>query len=139
MQDSVFPCARRTKQILIRGKLFNEARAYYDSAMVNWKRQNERFIFFRDYEKVLEFATLTAKKAIQATENSLSSTSTLKRKAGQKIDSLNKLVSEINKLFTTYPLESEIQKQDIERKNAYLRKQKLIIKRTVSAGKQKNY
>ena len=33
-------------------KLYNEARVYYDSAMVNWQRENNRFIYFRDYDKV---------------------------------------------------------------------------------------
>lgn len=88
-------------------RLYNEARTNYDSAMANWKRQNERFIFFRDYERVLEFATLTAEKAVQASASSKSNTSTLKAKASQKIDSLNKLVDGINKLFNAYPLESE--------------------------------
>lgn len=89
------------------GKLFNEAKTAYDSAMANWKRQNERFIFFRDYEKVMEYATLTAEKAVEATASSKSNTSALKTRAGHKIDSLNKLVAEINKLFNAYPLESE--------------------------------
>ena len=50
---------------------------------------------------------LPQKRAIQATENSINNTSTLKEKVAQKIDTLNKLVTEINKLFNTYPLESE--------------------------------
>lgn len=88
-------------------KLYTEAKIYYDSAMVNWQKQNKRFLYFRDYEKVLMFARLSAKKADQATENSISSTSNLNIKVKQKIDSLNNLISEINKLFTTYPLSAE--------------------------------
>jgi hypothetical protein len=88
-------------------KLFTQAKIYYDSAMVNWEKQNERFIYFRDYDKVAMFAELSAKKANQAAENSLSSTSNLKIKLKQKIETLNDLISEINKLFTTYPLTSE--------------------------------
>jgi hypothetical protein len=88
-------------------KLYTEAKAYYDSAMVNWQRQNSRFIYFRDYEKVLMFARLSIEKAEKASENSISSTSSLKVRVKQKIESLNELVTEINKLFTTYPLTSE--------------------------------
>jgi murein L,D-transpeptidase YafK len=88
-------------------KLFTEAKILYDSAMANWQEQNSRFIYFRDYDKVLMFARLSVEKAEKATENSLSSTSGLKVKVKQKIDVLNELVAEINKLFTTYPLSSE--------------------------------
>jgi hypothetical protein len=43
-------------------KLYTEATASYDSAMVNWERQNNRFIFFRDYSKVIVFAELSVKQ-----------------------------------------------------------------------------
>jgi hypothetical protein len=88
-------------------KLFTQARIYYDSAMVNWHKENKKFIFFRNYDKVAMFAELSTKKASQAADNSLSSSSNLKIKLIQKIDTLKDLVSEINKLFTTYPLSSE--------------------------------
>ncbi len=89
-------------------KLFTEAKIFYDSAMANWQEQNSRFIYFRDYDKVLMFARLSVEKAEKANESSLSSTSSLKIRVKQKLDTLNNLVSEINKLFTTYPLSSEI-------------------------------
>jgi hypothetical protein len=88
-------------------KLFTQAKNYYDSAMVNWQKENKRFIYFRDYEKVEIFAELSSKKANQASENSISSTSNLKIKLKQKIDSLKELVTEINSLFQSYPLTSE--------------------------------
>jgi len=88
-------------------KLYTDARMYYDSAMVNWQRQNSRFLYFRDYERVLMFARLSSDNAEQAGTNSVMSTSNLKIKVKQKIDTLNLLVSQINELFTTYPLTSE--------------------------------
>jgi hypothetical protein len=88
-------------------KLYNQARIYYDSAMLIWQKENERFIYFRDFNKVAEFAELSAKSANQAADNSISSTSNLKIKLKQKIDSLNELISKINELFTTYPLTGE--------------------------------
>lgn len=89
------------------GKLYNEASISYDSAMANWKKQNDRFIFFRDYEEVLRFAEIASEKALQATESSISATSTLKARVGNRLDTLNSVVAEINKLFNAYPLESE--------------------------------
>ncbi|HEX2968220.1 MAG TPA: L,D-transpeptidase family protein [Bacteroidales bacterium] len=99
--------AGKNNAVTYSSKLFNEAHTSYDSAMANWKRQNERFIFFRDYTRVLEFANLTAEKAIQATQSSKTNTSALKTRAEQKLDKLNRLVTEIDKLFNAYPLESE--------------------------------
>jgi hypothetical protein len=89
-------------------KLFTQARILYDSAMVNWKRENKRFIYFRHYDKVIMFADLSAKKAGQASENSVSSTTNLKLLLKQKIQTLNDLVNQIDALFTTYPLAFEI-------------------------------
>jgi hypothetical protein len=88
-------------------KLYDEARINFDSAMANWERQNKRFIFFRNYDRVGMFAKISAEKSTQARETSISSSSTLKVKISQKIDTLEKLVREIDKLFTTYPLPAE--------------------------------
>jgi L,D-peptidoglycan transpeptidase YkuD (ErfK/YbiS/YcfS/YnhG family) len=89
-------------------KLYTEAKIFYDSAMANWQKENKRFIYFRDYDKVAMFAEISAKKASLAADNSISSTSNLKIKVKQKIDTLNDLVNKINELFATYPLPSEI-------------------------------
>jgi hypothetical protein len=89
-------------------KLYNQARVYYDSAMVNWDRQNNRFIYFRKFDRVAMFAELAAKKANDAAENSVGSSANLKIKLGQKINTLKDLIVEINQLFTTYPLTSEV-------------------------------
>jgi L,D-peptidoglycan transpeptidase YkuD (ErfK/YbiS/YcfS/YnhG family) len=89
-------------------KLFSEAKAFYDSAMVNWHRENERFIFIRNYDKVAIYAALSVKKAKQANENSVTSSGTLKVKLKDKLDSLNDIIIDIDKLFNRYPLPAEI-------------------------------
>lgn len=88
-------------------KLYTEAKIFYDSAMVNWKRENKKFIFFRNYKKVLTFAELSAKRSVQAGDNSVSSFISLKRSIGQKIDTLDNLVLSLNKYFNDYPLSFE--------------------------------
>lgn len=97
-------------------KLYNEAKINYDSALVNWKRENKRFIFLRNYERVIMFATLASEKAIQASENSQTNYSDLKFKGQKKIDSLNNIINNINTLFTSYPLSSEIRNRISEGK-----------------------
>jgi hypothetical protein len=92
-------------------KFIREAKVYYDSALVNWQKENKRFIFFRKYDKVEMFAEMSAKKAYLALENSTLTSSNLEIKLKQKIDSLNLLVIEIADLFNTYPLTSEIRER----------------------------
>ncbi len=59
-------------------RLYKEAKILYDSAMINWQKENKRFIFIRNYEKVIIFAELSAKKSTEAADNSISSTTNLK-------------------------------------------------------------
>jgi hypothetical protein len=89
-------------------RLYYEASIYYDSAMDNWQRENNKFLYFRNYDRVAAFAGLSSEKAGQAAENSISSYSDLKTKVKQKIDTLDVLVTDITSLFSTYPLTSDI-------------------------------
>jgi hypothetical protein len=88
--------------------LYDQSKGYYDSAMVNWQNENRKFIYLRDYYKVFAFAELSEKKANQAAGNSLSIASGMQTKVSHKIDSLRRLIIDLNTLFTTYPLTSEV-------------------------------
>lgn len=99
--------ASREKANTYSSRLYNEARSSYDSALANWQKQNTKFLYFRDYEKVRMFARLASEIADKAAENSANNTANLKNRISQKIDTLDNLVTEINRLFTAYPLESE--------------------------------
>jgi hypothetical protein len=103
--------AEKNKADTYAKKLFTEAKVYYDSAMIYWDKENKRFIYFRHYDKVAVFADLSAKKAIEATDNSINSSANLKSKLKEKIESLTALVAQIDELFTTYPLNSEIRER----------------------------
>jgi hypothetical protein len=89
-------------------KIYSQAQSFYDSAMANWQRENDKFILFRDYDKVTIFAEMSARKALEATDASLSSSASLNIKLREKIDSLNSLTVSINKLFASYPLPPEL-------------------------------
>jgi L,D-peptidoglycan transpeptidase YkuD (ErfK/YbiS/YcfS/YnhG family) len=89
-------------------RLYSEAKTAYDSAIFYWKKENNRFIYFRKYQKVGTFAKLSTKKALQATENSQTNSSSLKVKLQDKIESVNRTASNIEKLFNRYPMSSEI-------------------------------
>ena len=81
------------------GKLYGEARVLYDSAMATWKRENRKFIYFRDYDRVVEFASQAERKAVQAAASSRKNSENLEIKLKHKIDSLNRLILEFDRLF----------------------------------------
>jgi len=87
--------------------LFREARALYDSAMVNWQLENKRFLYFRDYGKVENFADLCARKARQAAKVSKNNVTDLNIFLKQKIDKLNTIVKQIDERYSAYPLSAE--------------------------------
>lgn len=88
-------------------KLYNQALAYYDSAMVNWKSQNNKFFLKRNYEKVSFYANLSVQRAVEAGTQSRTSTSELNLKLRGKIESLKNLASELDSIFNSYPLTEE--------------------------------
>jgi len=100
--------AEKSKADTYSKKLYTEAKIFYDSAMINWQRENRRFLYFRHYNKVIMFADLCVKKANQATDNSISTSSNLEVNLKQKIKSLNELMNQLDQLFNTYPLTTEI-------------------------------
>jgi hypothetical protein len=88
-------------------KLYTEAKVFYDSAMANWRNENKRFIFARNYERVIKFAELSSKKSAQAGDNSVISTTNLNKSISEKLDTLDNIVDNINKYFNDYPLAAE--------------------------------
>jgi hypothetical protein len=88
-------------------KLYTEAKVFYDSAMLNWRKENKRFIFARDYDKVLKFAELSAKKSSQAADNSVNNSANLKTTITQTIDTLDNVIADLTRFFNNYPLSAE--------------------------------
>lgn len=89
-------------------KLYTEAISAFDSAMASWERENEKLIYFRDYEKVRIYAQLSVKKAKMAAESSISNSTNLEIKLKEKIDTLHRTEIRIDRLFGRYPLQAEI-------------------------------
>ncbi len=100
--------ARKDRADIYSREMFTESLVYYDSAMTNWKRENKKFIYSRDYNKVSLYAGLSADRAEQAAENSKNNIANLENELKGKIDSLNNLIVEIDKIFAAYPLDAEI-------------------------------
>lgn len=88
--------------------LFNEAQRYYDSAMTLWQRENEKFLYSRNYEKVTLLAEISADKAIEAREDSKINTVSLRAGTGEKINIVKKTLLGLSRRFSNYPLPSEM-------------------------------
>lgn len=87
---------------------FRLAVSNYDSAMVQWQLQNERFILVRDYSEVIRYAGLSSGYSVQAAEHSSKSSTTMKSQLEARITELSSIVSRINNYFNRYPLPSEV-------------------------------
>lgn len=89
-------------------KDYKEAVLMYDSAMVNWSRENARFILFRNYDKIIAFAQRSKKKAEQASEESIQKSANLSKDVKAAFVSLAKKIELYNKLFKDLPLPKSV-------------------------------
>jgi len=89
-------------------KMFKEASQNYDSAMVNWARENRRFILFRDYGRAINFAGRAKKRADEAAEESIKKSSTLNKDIESSFVSLAKKIELYNKLFKNLPISRSV-------------------------------
>lgn len=87
---------------------YSEALNYYDSAMLSWRDENKRFIYKRNYDKVVSYADLSLKKALQASETSLNNSANLRISLEKDLKAIDDLIGKINDRFYNYPLKSEI-------------------------------
>ncbi|HQK37640.1 MAG TPA: L,D-transpeptidase [Bacteroidales bacterium] len=112
-------------------KLFREASALFDSAMLCWKKENQRLLFLRDYSEVIDYALLSAGKSRLAVSHSKNLAKDLENNVLQKIDSLNDIIHTLNDLLRKLPL-SEKQMNDISAG-------KLLLRESEIEYRQKNF
>lgn len=87
---------------------YKESIQLYDSAMVNWSRENARFILFRDYSKVIDFAKKSKKIAEEAKEEAIKKSANLSKDVEAAFVSLEKKIELYNKLFKDLPLPKSV-------------------------------
>ncbi|MFZ2287989.1 MAG: L,D-transpeptidase family protein [Bacteroidales bacterium] len=112
-------------------RLFREAQNNYDSAMTAWRTENERFILFRDYERVTTFAAAAQKKADEATRNTIKRSSSLKANLESEINRMKEEMASFEKIFMSMPLP-----QDIKKKHA---RGKLLLREAEVDLRKENY
>src|SRR5665647_608082 len=123
--------ARDHNSVIYSPKIFREARSYYDSAMISWRSENERFILFRDYEKARAFAAIASKKPIEAARTTIAKSNSLKANLASEIKRLNGEMTSFEKIFQSMPIP-----QDIRKKHA---SGKLLLKEAEIYFKNENF
>lgn len=112
-------------------RLFKDAESFYDSAMIIWRRENEKFFLLRDFDEVERYAVLSASKAEEALRTAKENVTSLKMRIEQRIDTLNNIVAHLNKLFTNYPLSANLRNR--------ISKGKLLLKESEIAFSKEQY
>ena len=100
--------AKEAEANLYAEKLYKESVQMYDSAMINWSRENERFILFRSYDKVINFARKSKKIADEAKDESIKKADNLSKNVEAAFVSLTKKIELYNKLFKDLPLSKSV-------------------------------
>ena len=100
--------AKEAEANIYSDKLYKESVQMYDSAMVNWSRENSRFILFRDYTRVIIFAKRSKSKAEDAEEKSIKLADNLSKDVEAAFVNLAKKIELYNKLFKKLPLPKSV-------------------------------
>lgn len=89
-------------------EIYKKSVQLYDSAMVNWSRENNRFILFRDYTRVIDFAKRSKKIAEEAKDEAIKKSANLSKDVEAAFVSLAKKIELYNKLFKDLPLPKSV-------------------------------
>lgn len=86
------------------------AETYYDSAIAEWKTQNNKLFFLREHERVKALAIHSASFAGKAIEASQTGSSKLKDAVSIRMHQLNALIDEYNEVYAHIPQPEKTQK-----------------------------
>ncbi|MBN1119209.1 MAG: L,D-transpeptidase [Bacteroidales bacterium] len=109
---------------------FHEATFHYNSAMTEWKKQNEKFILLRDYRKVSEFAKKSmeySEKAIDKSRIFIASTEDILK---IRIETIGQKIKGFEEYYGKFPLD--------KKRDNYTRC-KLLYTESLHAYNSKNY
>lgn len=87
---------------------YKEARQLYDTAMVYWSEQNDRFFLNRDYEKVHNIVEKVIGKANEATQSSVQSVKNTNKLVKKGITDLGQKVRLYERIYKQIPLPGNI-------------------------------
>ncbi len=100
--------AKEAEADIYSDKIYKQSVQMYDSAMVNWSRENTKFILFRDYTKVIGFAKKAKKGADEAKEESIKKADNLSKNVDAAFVNMEKKIELYNKLFKNLPIPKSV-------------------------------
>lgn len=112
-------------------KLYGEALALYDSAMISWKRENEKFFLFRDYKKAVVFAGEARIKADLAGRHSEKDEKGTRGRLEKGVSVLQDKSKEFDAVYLHIPMSASIKEKQ--------GKGKLLLNETMIAFAQEDY
>lgn len=83
---------------------FRDAAAMYDSAMAAWQRENQKFILFRDYARVKEFALKSVELSLGSSERAAKNARNALHQTGSLYETLRGRVKRISALYGSLPM-----------------------------------
>ena len=110
---------------------FLEASEYYDSAMIEWKNQNDIFILLRNYKKVIELAKKSSKSSENAIKKARENISSTKNILEIHIERLGERIKNFEEIFGSFPINKSHRNE--------IAKCKLLYAEGVHAFKNNNY
>ncbi len=102
--------ARNAKAEVYAPEDFNRAQMYYDSAMLTWQMENEKFFISRDYSNVIKLAGMTEEAAALAAKQSVKVSGGLELSLSDQLNDLQHLVYEVN-ILARFPLPAKIRER----------------------------
>ncbi|HJX71057.1 MAG TPA: L,D-transpeptidase [Bacteroidales bacterium] len=100
--------------------IYHEAEMLYDSMMLEWKNQNDRFFLCCDFSKVSSYSELLIEKAKLAKDFSKANISSIKTLLPGELDSLQYSINKFDTIVRSLPLSKDLTKKYIKGKLIFL-------------------
>ncbi|MFH0756795.1 MAG: L,D-transpeptidase [Bacteroidota bacterium] len=108
-----------------------EAAEYYNAAMIAWKRENDRFILFRDYRGIVELSGKSSESSRKAIAAAKANISKVEEVLEIRMNMLGERMKDFDVRFSSFPMNSSLRNE--------LAKSRLQYSEGVLAFKNKNY
>lgn len=100
--------ARMNKADAYAHDLFSQSECLFDSAMIRWQQENDRFLLNRDYSSVVVLANRSAEYALKAKISALDESREVRLTLKKRLDSLKEELAANQDLFSLLPLREEV-------------------------------
>lgn len=120
-------------------KLYLETKNLYDSAMIVWKKENDKFIFFRRFEPVRVLAVKASKVGRQAIDRTIEVRRNFQEDLKEEIKSLRFEMAEFEKIFSKLPLPGDAKDKHTRGKLLLNEAEIAFEKKEYNIGKEKSH